>query len=122
MRKIWDLEFGIYLGFTYKEADVLTYYLTLGLSLDASDEDIRNSYLQLVKKHTPEKDPTRFRQITEAYESLKNQRKRIEGKMLGGLRNRDYEESLLSLGRAQEIKPRRVGLKELFQAEKELRG
>ncbi|QTA86016.1 DnaJ domain-containing protein [Desulfonema magnum] len=97
---------------------MLTHYLTLGLSLDASDEDIRNSYLQLVKKYTPEKEPERFRQVTEAYEAIKDERNRIMGKIFGGLAARDYADALVSLGKAKEIRRRRVGLKELFQAEK----
>ncbi len=97
---------------------MLTYYLVLGLSLDASDEDIRNSYLQLVKKHTPEKDPAKFRQITEAYESVKDERQRVKGKIFGGLAARDHEDTIFSLARAKEIKRRRAGLQELFDAER----
>ncbi len=99
---------------------MLTYYLTLGLLLDASDEDIRSSYLRLVKKHTPEKDPERFRQITEAYEALKDRRNRVKGKIFGGLTVRDYENALLALAKAPEIRRRRAGLQELFQAEKKV--
>ena len=97
---------------------MLTYYLVLGLSLDASDADIRNSYLQLVKKHTPEKDPVKFRQVTEAYEAIKDERQRVRGKIFGGLISRDYEDALYSLARAKEVKRRRAGLQELFDAEK----
>ncbi|MDM8550189.1 J domain-containing protein [Desulfobacterales bacterium HSG2] len=97
---------------------MLTHYLTLGLLPDASDEEIRDHYLQLVKRHTPEKDPERFRQITEAYEAIKDVRNRVKGKVFGGLTIRDYESALLSLAKAREIKRRRVGLQELFQAEK----
>jgi curved DNA-binding protein CbpA len=98
---------------------VLTHYLTLGLLPDASDEDIRTSYLQLVKKYTPERDPVRFQQITEAYEAIRDERNRIRGKIFGGLMTRDYESALLSLARSREIRRRRVGLDEPFQAEKE---
>ncbi len=98
---------------------MLTYYLTLGLSLDASDEDIRNSYIQLVKKYTPEKNPERFRQITTAYEAIKDKRSRIEAKIFGALKSPDYKDALLSLLRNREQKRRRAGLQELFQAVRE---
>jgi curved DNA-binding protein CbpA len=98
---------------------VLTHYLTLGLLPDTSDEDIRTSYLQLVKKYTPERDPVRFQQITEAYEAIRDERNRVRGKIFGGLMVRDYESALLALARSREIGRRRVGLDELFQAEKE---
>lgn len=101
---------------------MLTYYLSLGLQPGASDEEIRNSYLQGVKKHPPEKDPVRFRQITEAYEAIKDERNRIRGKIFSGLITRDCESALLALAEAREVRRRRVGLKELFQAENQIKG
>ena len=97
---------------------MLTHYLTLGLLPDASDKEIRNCYLQLVKKHTPEKDPERFRQITQAYEAVKDVRNRVRGKIFGGLTIQDYEEALLSLAKARTVRRRRAGLQELIQAGK----
>jgi len=97
---------------------MLTYYLILGVSPDASDEEIRNSYIQLVKKHTPEKDPERFKQITQAYEAIKDKRVRIKRKIFGGFITRDYEETLIALAGTKESKRRRIGLKALFQLEK----
>jgi len=100
---------------------MLTYYLTLGLSPDVSDYDIRKSYLDLVKKNTPEKNPDRFRQITEAYEKIKTKRRRIESKIFNGLTTATYEQALYELFTAREMKKARAGLRELFKAEKELR-
>jgi curved DNA-binding protein CbpA len=96
---------------------MLNYYFVLGLSPDASDEDIRNSYLRLVKKHTPEKDPEKFGKVTEAYEALKDKRKRIEMKIFGGLSAKDFESALLDLANSKEVRPRRALLDELFEAE-----
>ncbi|MCD6224550.1 MAG: DnaJ domain-containing protein [Deltaproteobacteria bacterium] len=100
---------------------MLTYYLTLGLSPDVSDDDIRKSYLNLVKKNTPEKNPDRFRQITEAYEKISTRRRRIEAKIFNGLAISNYEEALYELVTAREMKKARAGLRELFKAEKKLR-
>ncbi len=97
---------------------MLTYYLCLGLSLDASNEEIRNSYIQLVKKHTPEKDPARFQQITEAYEAIKDERSRIKAKIFAALNAKDYEDALFSLAKAKILKRRRAGLQELIQEAK----
>ncbi len=96
---------------------MLTYYLILDVPTDSSDEQIRDSYLNLVKKYTPEKDPARFRKITEAYEALKDERSRVRQKMFGAMMAKDYEKALLSLADAREVKRRRVGLKELFGTE-----
>lgn len=98
---------------------MLTYYLTLDLPLDADDEQIRQRYLLLVKKYTPEKYPEKFKRITEAYEALKSPRKRIRTKLFGFLKMRDPEEAINALADAVEVKRRRPGLKELFQAIKE---
>ncbi len=40
----------------------------LGLRQDAGEQDIRARYLELVKRHTPESDPEKFREIRDAYE------------------------------------------------------
>lgn len=99
---------------------MLTYYLTLGLAPDASDEDIRKSYLDLVKKNTPEQKPGRFRQITEAYEKINTRRRRIAAKIFNGLTITNYEQAVRDLVTAREIKKVRVGLGELFKDEKKL--
>ena len=97
---------------------MLTYYLVLDVPFDASDEDIRTCYLQLVKKHTPENDPIKFRKITEAYEAIKTERQRIAAKLFGSFAIKDYEAALLSLVQAREVKRRGATLYELFQSEK----
>ncbi len=97
---------------------MLYHYMTLESNPDASDEEIRTNYLRLVKKHTPEKDPEMFQKITEAYEALKDIRKRVWGKLFGTLTLKDSEPALAAL--AESVKPRRkrVGLDTLFQIEK----
>lgn len=45
-------------------------YQTLNISTQASAEEIRRSYYRLVRKHSPEKDPEKFKLIREAYETL----------------------------------------------------
>ncbi|MHC5829990.1 MAG: J domain-containing protein, partial [Nostoc sp.] len=45
-------------------------YQTLNIPTQSSTEEIRRSYYRLVRKHSPEKDPERFKLIREAYETL----------------------------------------------------
>ncbi|MEH2335958.1 J domain-containing protein [Nostoc sp.] len=45
-------------------------YQTLNIPTLAPTEEIRRSYYRLVRKHSPEKDPERFKLIREAYETL----------------------------------------------------
>jgi curved DNA-binding protein len=64
------------------------YYETLGVPRDASAEDIRRAYRKLARKYHPDvnKDPgaeDRFKQISEAYEVLRDDDKRARYDRLG---------------------------------------
>lgn len=43
----------------------------LGVSFDASDEEVRSAYFSQIKAHTPEKDPEGFKRIRQAYDKIK---------------------------------------------------
>ncbi len=101
---------------------MLLHYLTLGLNEDAGDEEIRDRYLSLVKRHTPEKDPEKFRRINEAYEAIKSRRRRIISRLFEGPPSGDGAESLRRIVAASDVKRRRVGLQELFAAERRRTG
>ena len=93
---------------------MLSSYFILELDLNANDEEIRKRYLKLIKGNTPEKNPDRFQEITNAYEQIKTHRSRIRGKLFGPLYVSDAKESLLFLGRTRTAVRRRAGLKELI--------
>lgn len=44
-------------------------HLVLGLRPDASEEQVRRRYLELVKQYPPEREPDRFREIHQAYQA-----------------------------------------------------
>lgn len=54
------------------------YYNILGITKDASNEDIKNAYRRLARTHHPDKggDKDQFQKIQEAYETLSNSDKR----------------------------------------------
>ncbi|MCL4515382.1 MAG: DnaJ domain-containing protein [Firmicutes bacterium] len=53
----------------------------LGVGREASSEEIRRSYLHMVRKQGPEKDPVAFQEIRKAYEQLKDEKGRIEARL-----------------------------------------
>src|SRR3954470_11986282 len=64
------------------------YYETLGVDRDASEEDIRRAYRKLARENHPDvnKDPAaedRFKEISEAYEVLRDPEKREQYDRLG---------------------------------------
>ncbi len=56
------------------------YYKILGVSKDASKEEIKKAYRKLAHKHHPDKggDEATFKKISEAYHVLSNEKKRAE--------------------------------------------
>jgi len=97
---------------------MLTSYLIFDLPTDASEEDIRQAYLQKVKKYTPEKDPKQFRKITEAYENIKNKRTRIHNQLHSIGNISDCEEKLFELAKIKPLKRKPIGLLDMFKEQK----
>ena len=95
---------------------MINYYLTLGVSLEANDQEIRARYLELIKKYTPEKDPVRFQQVSTAYEKIKSARARIRTALFETDENPNTEAALEALSVAARPQRVRVGLKTLMHA------
>lgn len=53
-------------------------YKVLGLSPNASPDEIKQAYFTLVKEYSPEKRPDKFKEIRFAYEQIRSQKKREE--------------------------------------------
>jgi curved DNA-binding protein CbpA len=48
-------------------------FRVLSLPETATDEAVRSSYVALLKKHPPEREPERFREIQAAYETIRDE-------------------------------------------------
>ena len=58
-------------------------FLVLGLDQDADDdEEIKRTYLMLVRQFSPERDPARFQDIRTAYEAVRDRRGRLRARLL----------------------------------------
>jgi curved DNA-binding protein CbpA len=57
-------------------------FMVLGVGEDAGDEQIKQRYLALVRAFPPDREPERFQAYRAAYEALRDQRKRLEAKLL----------------------------------------
>jgi curved DNA-binding protein CbpA len=74
-------------------------YFILGLPADSSDDAIRRRYLELIRTHTPDRDPERFAQVRGAYEKLRDPITRLEYRLFG-TGDEDSIEALLTDARA----------------------
>src|SRR5258708_39716213 len=57
-------------------------FAVLGVDDDAGDEAIKQRYLALVRSFPPDREPDRFQEFRRAYEAVRGERERLEGKLL----------------------------------------
>ncbi|MBF0201419.1 MAG: J domain-containing protein [Desulfamplus sp.] len=97
-------------------------FLVLNISMNASDEDIRKKYLELVKKFPPEREPEQFRKINDAYDEIKDQRSRIKSRLFSTFRNVELEKNLEELAGSVKFTPKPNGLAAILDAGDTLNG
>lgn len=95
---------------------MLKSYLILDLPLDAQDQEIRKKYLQLVKAYSPEKDPVKFQEITNAYESIKDKRSRVETSLFTALKDMEPQNTIRTLAASAKMTRLNPGLQTLLKA------
>lgn len=54
----------------------------LGVGQDAGEEEIRAAYVRKVKEHPPDRSPEEFERIRDAYDSLRDPRRRMRDRLL----------------------------------------
>jgi curved DNA-binding protein CbpA len=88
----------------YTKMQYINYYKILGVSKNASQEEIKKGYRKLAVKYHPDKNPdvketeNRFKEINEAYQVLKDPEKRKKYNQLGA-NWKQYEQA--GYGRSQ---------------------
>lgn len=85
----------------------MTPYEVLGIDPTADDKTVRNAYLELIKAYPPEREPERFKEIANAYESIKDEKKRLEFYLFNKdiPMNRPFEVLSLKIQSAEKRKP-----------------
>lgn len=94
----------------------------LGLPADADEGTIRRRYLELVRKHPPERDPERFQRITAAYEAVRTRKRRIAEILFQEGLSMTPREQLRLLAEPSFPEPCRIGLAELLRLRKGTEG
>jgi curved DNA-binding protein CbpA len=54
----------------------------LGVNPDAGEEEIRAAYVRKVKEHPPDRSPEEFERIRDAYDNLRDPRRRMRDSLL----------------------------------------
>ena len=54
----------------------------LAIEAESGDEEIRAAYLRKVKEHPPDRDPREFERVRDAYEILRDHRRRMRSLLL----------------------------------------
>lgn len=54
----------------------------LAIEAESGDEEIRAAYLRKVKDHPPDRDPQEFERVRDAYEMLRDRRRRMRSLLL----------------------------------------
>jgi len=58
-------------------------FAVLGLDEDASDAAARTAYLAAVRAHPPDRDPSGFQRIREAYDAIRDEDRRLDLRLFG---------------------------------------
>ena len=87
----------------------------LGVAPEATDEDIRAAYLRKVKAHPPDRAPAEFERVRDAYEVLRDPRRRTRDLLFSG----DPLPRMESLLEGRQARRRFVGPKPWLAALKE---
>lgn len=77
-------------------------FTVLGVGEDAGDDEIKQRYLALVRAFPPDREPERFQAYRAAFEAVRDERNRLEAKLL---RTSDAALSRLKLAIAPPSRP-----------------
>lgn len=89
-------------------------YEVLELPADASEEMIRQRYLELVRQFPPDRAPERFTAIRSAYEALHDPVRRLRTELFN-LKRFDSLDQILADVRRRSFDPRQISLRKVLE-------
>ena len=96
---------------------MISAYIVLGLPRDATDAQIRQRYLELVRAHPPSRDPDQFKLVAAAYEALKTPESRVATRLFSTEGYSSFEEVVAEMEQAAAPAWSPPSLPELVEAE-----
>lgn len=95
-------------------------YEVLGLSVDASEEQIRKGYLELVRQFPPDREPVKFAEIHAAYDQLRDPVARMRKRLVGGSGTATIDDIAAEFQRRQ-LKDKRISARTLLSVAENLK-
>ncbi len=92
-------------------------FIVLGIRADATEREIRDRYLALVRKYPPALDPNRFQLVQRAYEAVRTPQARVETELFAAVRCGSFDQGIQDLERAATCRWKAPGLREILDAE-----
>jgi curved DNA-binding protein CbpA len=89
-------------------------HAVLGLAGPATEQAVRQRYLELVRQFPPDRSPERFAAIRAAYEALKDPVERLKNQLFSVKQIDSFDQVLADL-RRRHFDPRRIPLKKILE-------
>ncbi len=82
-----------------EQTGISDYAAVLGVSLDATQQQIRSAYLQKIREHPPDRSPEQFEKVRDAYGMLSNPHTKARATLLHAEPNASFMSLLAGIGR-----------------------
>ena len=88
----------------------------LGVERDATEEQIRKRYLELVRQFPPDREPKRFAEMRQAYDEMRDPVRRMVMLLLGGYKETITVDDIAADFHRRQFKDRRIASRVLLTA------
>ena len=96
---------------------MISAYIVLGLPREATDAQVRQRYLKLVRAHPPSREPEQFQRVAAAYEAVKTPAARVDTMLFSTAEYSSFEAVVEEMEQAAAPAWSPPGLRQLVEAE-----